>query len=153
MNHNSNINALHPPFCKASVSGSGFSAFRSPKINNKKMEHFFYDDTFCSDLDDLANVFDIDEDNVNELQDDWQVKVEMSDLEPIFNIDADNLCQLLADANEDRLSEDFDEEARVLKALKETIDFEKLKEALPKLYYPNNKFETITKADLVEWFS
>jgi hypothetical protein len=29
--------ALHPPFCKASVSGSGFSAFRSPKFNNKKM--------------------------------------------------------------------------------------------------------------------
>jgi len=53
------------------------------------MEHFFYDDTFCSDLEDLANVFDIDEDNVNELKDDWQVRVESSDLEPIFNIDAD----------------------------------------------------------------
>lgn len=117
------------------------------------MEHFFYDDTFCSDLEDLANAFEIDEDNVNELKDDWQVRVEMSDLEPIFNIDADNLCQLLADANEDRLSENFDEEAKVTKALKENIDFEKLKEALPKLYYPNNKFETITKADLVEWFS
>ena len=117
------------------------------------MEHFFYEDTFCSDLEDLANVFDIDEDNVNELKDDWQVRVELSDLEPIFNVDADNLCQLLADANEDRLSEDFDEEAKVLKALKETIDFEELKEELPKLYYPNNKFEIITKADLVEWFS
>ena len=40
----------------------------------------------------------------------------------------------------------------VLKALKETIYFKKLKEALPKFYYPNEKFETITKADLVEWF-
>ena len=117
------------------------------------MEHFFYNDTFCTDLEDLANVFDIDEDNVNELKDDWNVRVELSDLEPIFNIDADNLCQLLADANEDRLSEDFDEEANVLKALKEAIDFEKLKDALPKLYYPNNKFETITKADMVELFS
>jgi hypothetical protein len=117
------------------------------------MEHFFYDDTFCSDLEDLARVLDIDEDNVNDLKDDWQARVELSDLEPIFNVDAENLCQLLADANEDRLSEDFDEEAKVLKALKETIDFDKLKDALPKLYYPNNKFETITKADLVEWFS
>ena len=117
------------------------------------MEHFFYDDTFCSDLEDLANVFDIDEDNINELKDDWQVKVELSDLEPIFDVDAEKLCQLLADANEDRLSEDFNEEANVLKALKESIDFNKLKDALPKLYYPNNKFETITKADLVEWFS
>jgi len=74
------------------------------------MKHFFYDDTFCTDLEDLANVFNINKDNVNELKDDWQVKVELSDLEPIFNIDAENLCQLLADANEDRLSEDFDEE-------------------------------------------
>ena len=117
------------------------------------MEHFFYDDTFCSDLEDLANIFDIDEYNVNDLKDDWVIKVELSDLETIFNVDADNLYQLLADANEDRLSEDFDEEAKVLKALKESIDFNKLKELLPKLYYPNGKFETITKADLVEWFS
>jgi len=28
--------AHNPPFCKADVSGSGFSAFRSPKFNNKK---------------------------------------------------------------------------------------------------------------------
>jgi DNA-directed RNA polymerase specialized sigma subunit len=114
------------------------------------MQHFFYDDTFCSDLEDLAAVLDIDEDNVNELKDDWQVKVELSDLEPIFNVDAEDLCQLLADANEDRLSEDIDVEANVLKALKETINFDKLKDALPKYYYPNNKFKTITKADLVE---
>lgn len=117
------------------------------------MENFFYDDTFCSDIGDLANAIEIDEDNVNELKEDWQVRVEMSNLEPIFNIDADYLCQLLADANEDRLSEDFDEEAKVTKALKETIDFEKLKEALPKLCYPNNKFEIITKSDLIDWFS
>ena len=117
------------------------------------MENFLYDDTFCSNLEDLAYLFEIDEDNVNQLKDDWQVIVELSDLEPIFNVDANYLCQLLVDANEDRLPEDFDEEAKVLKALKEAIDFEKLKEALPKLYYPNNKFEKITKADLVEWFS
>lgn len=116
-----------------------------------KMEHFFYNDTFCSDLKDLVNLFGIDEYNINELTDDWQIKVELSDLEVIFDINADNLCQLLADANEDRLSEDFDEEAKVLKALKESIDFEKLKDALPKLYYPNNQFKIITKSDLVKY--
>ena len=123
------------------------------KFNKKKMENFFYDDNFCSDIEDLARVFNIDEDNVNELEDNWQVKVELSDLEPIFKVDSDYLCQLLADTNEERLSDDFDEYAKVLKALKETIDFDKLKDALPKLYYPNNNFETITKADLVEWYS
>jgi hypothetical protein len=117
------------------------------------MEHFFYEDTFCVNLEDLANIFDINEDNVYELKDDWEVRVELSNLEPIFNINTEILCQLLADANEDRLSEDFDEEAMVKKAIEENIDFDKLKDALPKLYYPNYKFENITKADLVEWFS
>lgn len=116
------------------------------------MEHFFYEDTFCTDLEDLANIFDLNEDNINQLKDDWQVRIELSDLEPIFNIDADNLCQLLADVNEDRLLNDFDEEVKILKALKECIDFDKLKETLPNYYYPNNKFKTITKADLVEFF-
>jgi len=116
------------------------------------MENFFYEENFCSDLEDLAFLFDVNEDNVNDLKDDWQVRVELSDLEPIFSLNAEDLCQLLADTNEERLSENFDEEEKVVKALKECIDFEKLKEKLPKLYYPNNKFETITKADLVEWF-
>lgn len=117
------------------------------------MEHFFDDDNFLLDIGDLAKRYDIDEDNVNELKDDWQVKVELSDLEPIFEVTAESLCQMLADCNEDRLSEDFDEEQKVMRALKESIDFDKLKELLPKLYYPNGKFETITKYDLVEWFS
>ena len=116
------------------------------------MEHFFDDDNFLLDIGDLAERYDIDEDNVNELKDDWQVKVELSDLEPIFEVTAESLCQMLADCNEDRLSEYFDEEQKVMRALKESIDFDKLKELLPKLYYPNGKFETITKSDMVEWF-
>ena len=116
------------------------------------MEQFFDDDNFLLDIGDLAERYDIDEDNVNELKDDWQVKVELSDLEPIFEVTAESLCQMLADCNEDRLSEDFDEEQKVMRALKESIDFDKLKELLPKLYYPNGKFETITKSDMVEWF-
>lgn len=117
------------------------------------MENFFIDDNFCSDLEDLANTLEIDEDNVNDLEDDWKMKVELTDLEPIFKIDAESLCQLLADSNEDRLSEDYTEEKTILQALKESIDFDKLTEMLPKLYYMNGKFETVTKSDLVQWFS
>jgi hypothetical protein len=115
------------------------------------MKNFFVEEKFYPDLDSLCHDLSIGIESINHLSENWQLKVELSDLEPIFNVDADNLCQLLADANEDRLSEDFDEEAKVLKALKETIDFEKLKEALPKLYYPNNTFQTITKADIVNF--
>ena len=117
------------------------------------MENFFLDERFCSDLEDLANVLEIDEDNVNDLEDDWNIKIELTDLEPIFDIDAEKLCQILADSNEDRLSEDFTEEKTILQALKESIDFAKLTEMLPKLYYMNGKFQTITKSDLLGWFS
>lgn len=60
------------------------------------------------------------------------------------------MCQLLADANEDRLSEDDDEQVKVIKALKEAIDFEKLNSLLPKLYYPNCTYDIITKQDLLD---
>lgn len=114
------------------------------------MENFFYNENFYSDLSELMNDIDIDEDSINELKDDWQIRVELTDLEPIFELDADSLCQLLADANEDRLTENFDEEQKVLAALNECIDFEKLKEKLPKLYYPNGKFMSLKKSDLID---
>lgn len=116
------------------------------------MVNFFYDDTFCSDLNELAYLFDIDEDNVNELKEDWSVMVELSNLEPIFEVDAEIICDLLADKNEERLGEYFEVKEDILKSLNESIDFGKLKALLPKFYYPANKFETITKSDLVEHF-
>jgi len=116
------------------------------------MENFFYDSEFCATLYDLAEAISFNEDNPNELADDFRIKVELSTLEPIFKVDADSLCQLLADANEDRLSEDSNDEEEVLKALKECIDFEKLRQLLPKYYYPNNQFAYVTKADLIDIF-
>ena len=117
------------------------------------MENFFLDDRFCSDLEDLANKLEIDEDNIKDLEDDWIMKVELTNLEPIFKVDAEILCQLLAYANEDRLSEDYTEKKTILQALKESVDFEKLTEMLPKKHYMNGNFKTITKYDLVDWFS
>ena len=118
------------------------------------MEHFFYEDDFCSDLKDIAYILDIDSINdAYELKDDWQVKVELSNLEPIFDVNADDLLDMLAYRNEDRLTEDFREGEDALKALKECIDFDKLKDILPKLYYPNHKFDIITKQDLINLFN
>jgi len=117
------------------------------------MEHFFLDDRFMSSIEDLIEHLEIDEESANELPENWEEKVELSELEPIFKIDADTLCQLLADANEDRLTEEFGEESKVLNALKESIDFEKLNSLLPKLYYPSGKFEKITKSDILDYFN
>lgn len=115
------------------------------------MENFFYDENFCSDLSDLMEVFDIKE--PKELKDGWTCKVELTELEPIFKINAEKLCQLLCDCNEERLGEDFDnrDEERVIKAIKESCDFDKLKELLPKYYYPRSNFKVVTKQDLIDY--
>jgi 5'-deoxynucleotidase YfbR-like HD superfamily hydrolase len=109
------------------------------------MKNFFVEENFYSDYLERFK-----EDEIKSLPDDWTERIELSDLEPIFQVDADNLCQLLADANEDRLTENDGEEEEIKKALKESIDFEKLKELLPKYYYPNGTFKTITKQDLLD---
>lgn len=112
------------------------------------MENFIVEDKFYRDLEELFHDLDYDEENPP--SNDWTLKVELSDLEPIFNINAENLCQMLADCNEDRLTDYEGEEQKVLNALKESIDFEKLKSLLPKYYYPNGKFVTLTKQDFLE---
>ena len=117
------------------------------------MENFFYDDEFCGDLSNIMDLIDIED--PKELNDDWTCKIELAKLEPIFKVDANNVFTLLCDSNEERLGEDFDsrEEARILKAIAESFDFEKLKELLPKYYYPSNEFKTITKQDLIDYCS
>ena len=114
------------------------------------MENFFYNDKFYIDLNHFVNDMDLEE-NISELESDWQVKVELTDLEPIFKLDADSLCEMLSSVFDERFSEDGDEEEKILKALKECIDFDKLKISLPQLHYPNNKFVVITKSDLVDY--
>lgn len=124
------------------------------------MEHFFYDDRFCSDMSDLLLHLDMNDDKevIEALPDDYTIKVELSDLEPIIKDDANEIAEWVEDkaiqANEDRFSEDnCDKESEKIKeAFKQSFDIEKFNSLLPKLYYPNNKFATITKQDLLNAF-
>lgn len=119
------------------------------------MENFFYNDQFCSDLSDLMDIFDIDEDNLNELAEDWSVKVEESALEKIFVLKKQFVVGAIIQQT-DTWQERFPEESdRVFKeiedAIERSIDIEKMNELLPSLYYPNGDKFTITKINLVEW--
>jgi hypothetical protein len=122
------------------------------QIKKNNMENFFYKDWFYSNLSELALVLDINKENINELRDDWQVTVELADLEPIFEVNADLLYELLANTYEDRFPEEFYHEKGVMRAIKGAINFTKLNRTLPKLYYPNNNFVTVTKGDLLTLF-
>jgi hypothetical protein len=117
------------------------------------MENFFTGETFCTDLESLMYLLDIDEDKINSLPDDWTYKVEEADLEPMYKLDADSISDLLCSAHNDRYDEDGTQYDKVTKALQETVDFEKLNSMIPKLWYPNSKFITITKQDLIKYVS
>ncbi len=113
------------------------------------MENFFNGERFCTDLGDLMDDLDIGED-VN-LPDDWTHKVEEAELQPMFQLDSEGLSDLLYNNNDERYDEDATQFDDVTKALKQSVDFDKLNSMIPKLWYPNGKFITVTKMDIVEY--
>ena len=118
------------------------------------MENFFDDDKYFSSIEDLIeDYFDGDEEQVKALEEGWTLKVELSELEPMFKLDANELDELLHNSNEERYSEDGDEGRKIKEALNECIDFEKLNSMIPKMYYPTNKFVTLTKQDLLDFIN
>lgn len=115
------------------------------------MENFFIDEDFCGDLSDLMDMFDIKE--PKNLKDDWTQKVDLAELEPVINLTPKKLLEILLNENEERLGENFDgkDEDRIMKCLTESIDFDKMKELMPKFYYPNGKRAVVTKQDLIDY--
>ena len=115
------------------------------------MENFMCGDDFCHDLSDLMELYDIDEETVQELADDWVVNIELMDLERIVTLNVIDLGQMILDNNEDRFPEDGNEYEKIEKALRECVDFEKLNLMMPEVYYPNGKMEKVTKKDIIEF--
>lgn len=118
-------------------------------------QHFFVDDKFYTELGDLMDDLEIDDDSIKDLPENWSHKVDLTTLAPMFELEpkrfVDDVIELLIDKHEDRSSEDGDEWDRLQKALSASIDFEKIKASIPKLYYINGKSYTITKQDLIDY--
>ena len=120
------------------------------------MENFFIDDKFYSDLSDLMDEMDIEEENINELPDDWSEKIQLSKLEKMFVLKKSFVVDAInqqTDRWEDRYPEDpsgklLDE---IEKAIESGIDVDKINSLIPELYYPTEEFVTITKQDLIDW--
>lgn len=122
------------------------------------MENFFIDENFCSDLDDLIRIYDLEDDNaIPELDEDWSVEVEESELQKIFTLKKEFVVSAIiekTDTWEERFPEDSDRLfEEIKKAIEQSIDIEKMNSLLPELYYPNGKKFKITKKDLLEYIS
>lgn len=112
------------------------------------MENFLYNEEyFCSDLSDLMDHLEIEEEDIDNLPDGWNVECYECELQPIFSLSADWIIEKI---DEERLTEDGEELEKVEKMLNEKIDFTAINQAIPKLYYPVNKI-TINKSDIIEY--
>ena len=105
---------------------------------------------------DLSGLMDEIEDITNDIENlnnNWSIEIELADLEPCIKIDLKRLFELIYDDNEERFGEDFDDsdELKIKNCLRESIDFDKLNDLMPKYYYPNGETLTITKQDLIDY--
>jgi hypothetical protein len=126
------------------------------------MENFFIDDRFFSDMEDYfveyeIDHFDTDEEkreHINSYPDDWEQKVELAECEPIIPVNEKLIgiiTESLCDMNDDRLPEEPDNMIEKIKqALSQSIDLDKLKKAMPEMWYPSGKFNKLTKQDLLD---
>jgi len=95
-------------------------------------------------------VFDGEEEQVRELEEDAVFECKGSKLEPIINFSSQWITERIDD---DRFSENNsdNEYEKITKILDKNIDFKKITDLLPKLYYENHKDKfTITKQDLLD---
>ena len=100
------------------------------------MENIFYNDHFFNDLTELLEYEEIEKQEIEEKPDDYFIEVGAGELEPILKLDVNHFSEYLYDMNEERFPEDADEMLiKIVKVLKNNIDFGKLNQLMPKLYY------------------
>ena len=115
------------------------------------METFFYGEDYCSDLDSLLGLLDLEEDEIRQLPDDWSIECDEAELQPILKLTASDLARIVCDSYEERISEDGNDFDDLATVFKKCIDFEKLNAEIPRYYYRTGKVFYITKADLMEY--
>lgn len=108
---------------------------------------YYYNENFYYQIADIIEDLDLDAMTETEI-----LKVENCTEEPIITLSA----RLIADSLESNLEERHSENnadgelEKIIKVLNNNIDFNKINSELPKLWYPNNTFETFTKKQLID---
>lgn len=111
------------------------------------MINFFYNDKFYSDLGELCDDLDLDDDAIAALPDDWSVEVTEATAEKLIELSPDWIVERIDD---DRWPEENDEMYRRVKKLLSVIDFASINSAMPELYYETKNTFSIEKSDLVD---
>lgn len=112
-------------------------------------DEFFIDDNFYYDIESLIeDVLEWEEiEDIKDLSEDYSVIANEAVLGPMFKFDLHHVLNTLDD---DRYPEDNERiENKLVDLLKENINFDKIREGMPELYYQSRKQFTITKQDLL----
>lgn len=114
------------------------------------MKNFFYGERFFGDLDDLLFYLSDTKEDVLNYPDDFKLEVELGVEEPFVHLSSKYIIDVVADKEEERLSESCDELSKLQEILDGNIDFNKINALIPRFYY-GDKRAFITKQDLLDW--
>jgi hypothetical protein len=112
------------------------------------MENFFYKDDFYRDLESFINENFENESEIYELEEDKLFLCLNGKLEPIFELSSEWIISRIDDErfSESNSDNELDKITKVLNGL----DFKKINNLIPKLFYENHKDRfAITKQDLI----
>ena len=105
------------------------------------------DDRFFDEVQDIAEHLEYD--FLIEQDENFTVTAYECDLERIGYLDSQTIAERAFD--EDRFSEDMDKDQElIMKILDANIDFEKINQYIPKLWYPSNRKVIFTKDELID---
>lgn len=111
-------------------------------------EPFFSNNNYYHSLNDLIDEIISDDCDIEDLPDDYEIQCTKAELLPIIQYKAEYLAEMAEEFSEENCDNEYN---KILEAIKECCDFEKLNSMIPKLWYeiPSKKFK-ITKKDLTD---
>jgi hypothetical protein len=118
---------------------------------------FYVEENFYDTIEDYLIDKEWGEEEIKAFPEDWTVEIGIPSLEPVCQINIDDFIDnyVVDQLCEENLPEEPDYTIeRIKKAVKENVDFTKINEAMPKLWYMNNKAKDgfLTKRDLLSIF-
>jgi len=129
-------------------------ALKATKMKAKQpIENFFDDEVFYENLGEyLDGSMGIERaEDLADIPSDFTKTFQLSQMQPMFQMNLVKLANILLDWHEDSLPEDCDLNI-IDNALKESIDFDRLNSLIPKYWYTNGEFVTVTKQNLIDYF-
>lgn len=105
------------------------------------------DDRFFDEVQDVAEYLEYE--FLIEQADDFTIEAYECDLERIGYLDGSVIAERAFD--EDRFTEEMaDDQEKIAKILDDNIDFQKINDLLPKIWYPSNRKVVFTKQELID---